>query len=177
MIDATTLYGIAWKDVDTWQNKRRLESPLPTEVYDDFWIRVERVDPYNYPQPTERSGKWMIYAHISELDQVWITIRTAVVGGLLGSSAKVGTMRSNPNAVRPDHKVICIYTFDSDDKDDVLRILTSLREDLGIMHKAFYKEDNATYSGSYSFNTKGPVSKYWADYGETSLRIPKGRKE
>jgi len=150
-------------------------SPLPTQVYDDYWIRVERVDPYNYPQPTERNGKWMIYAHINEVDQVWITISSAVIGGLVGSSAKVATMKPNPNATKPEHKVICIYTYDSEDRDDVVRILTSLREDLGILHKAFYKEDNATRSRIYSFNTKGPVSKYWADYGEIALRIPKGR--
>jgi hypothetical protein len=95
---------------------------------------------------------------------------------LLGSGAKVATMKPNPNAVKPDSKVICIYTSDSEDTDDVLRILKALREDLGLMHKAFYKEDNATLSGNYSFNTKGPVSKYWADHGETSLHIPKGRQ-
>jgi Domain of unknown function (DUF1917) len=149
--------------------------PLPTEMDSDYWIWAERVDTYNYPQPTERCGKWMIYAHDSEVDQVWMTIRDAVVGGLLGSSAKVATMKPSPNAVKPDHKVICIYTYDSEDKDDVVRILTSLREDLGVLHKAFYKEDNVTRSGNYSFNTKVPVSKYWADYGEITLRIPKGR--
>ena len=117
----------------------------------------------------------MIYAHLSEVDQVWLTISSAIIGGLLGSAAKVSTMKPNPNAVKPDSKVICIYTYDSEDRDDVLRILASLREDLGILHKAFYKEDNATRSGNYSFNTKGPVSKYWADYGEIALRIPKGR--
>ena len=83
---------------------------LPTEVYDDYWIWAERVDPYNYPEPTERSGKWMIYAHDNEVDRVWITIRDAVVGGLLGSSAKVATMKPSPIAVKADHKVICIYT-------------------------------------------------------------------
>src|SRR5258708_1037982 len=157
--------------------QKKTTPPLPTEVYDDYWIRTERVDTYNYPQPTERCGKWMIYAHVSEVDHVWTTIRSAVIGGLLGSSAKVATMKPNPNAIKPDEKVICIYTYDSEDTDDVLRILTSLREDLGILHKAFYKEDNATYSRQYSFNTKGPVSKYWADYGEITLRIPKGRQE
>jgi hypothetical protein len=149
--------------------------PLPTEVYDEYYIWAKRVDPYNYPQPTERSGKWTIYPHVREVDEVWITIRNAVVGGLLGSSAKVATMMPNPHEVHPDEKVICIFTYDSEDREDVLRILRSLREDLGILHKAFYKEDNAARARNYSFNTKGPVSKYWADYGEITLRIPKGR--
>ena len=149
--------------------------PLPTEVYDDFYIKAQRADPYNYPQPTERSGKWMIYPHVSEVDQVWITIRNAVVGGLLGSSAKVATMKPNPIEVHPDEKAICVYTYDSEDREDVLRILRSLREDLGILHKAMYKLDRDTRAGKYSFNSKRPVSKYWADYGEIALRVPKGR--
>jgi site-specific recombinase XerD len=160
---------------DYLEEQKDTAPPLPTQVYDDYWIWAERVDPDNYPQDTERCGKWMIWAHVNEVDQVWITIRDAVMGGLLGSSAKVATMMPSPIEVRRDHKVICIYTYDSEDRDDVLRILTSLREDLGILHKAFYKEDNVTLSMNYSFNTKGPVSKYWADYGEIALRIPKGR--
>jgi hypothetical protein len=155
--------------------RKQTDPLLPTEVYDEFWIRAERRDKKSYPKPTERCGKWMIYAHTSEVDQVWATVRDAVRRVLLGSSAKVATMKPNRNAVRPDEKVICIYTYDSEDTADVLRILKALREELGLMHKAFYKEDEATLSGQYSFNTKGPVSKYWADYGETSLRIPKGR--
>lgn len=117
--------------------------PLPTEVYHDYWIWAERVDPYNYPQPTERRGKWMIFAHISEVDEVWITIRNAVVGGLLGSSAKVATMMPNPHTVNPDHKVICIYTYDSEDLEDVKRVLVGMRE-IGIKHEAWYKEDRVT---------------------------------
>jgi Domain of unknown function (DUF1917) len=156
--------------------QKHSDPPLPTEVYDTNWIWAERRDEQNYPEPTDRCGKCMIYAHVNEVNQVWTTVRDAVVGGLLGSGAKVATMKPNPNAVKPDSKVICIYTSDSEDTDDVLRILKALREDLGLMHKAFYKEDNATLSGNYSFNTKGPVSKYWADHGETSLHIPKGRQ-
>jgi hypothetical protein len=155
--------------------RKNTAPPLPTEVYGDYWIRAECVDTYNYPQPTERRGKWMIYAHVSEVDQVWITIRNAVVGGLLGSSAKVATMVYNPLEVKPGYKVICMYTYDAEDTEDVLRVLTSLREDLGILHQAFYKLDNVTRAGHYSFNSKGPVTKYWADYGEIALRIPKGR--
>lgn len=155
------------------QQKRAFR--LPTEVFDEYWIHAKRSDPYDYPAPTERCGKWMIYAHLNEVDQVWSIIRDAVVAGLLGSSAKVATMKSNSNAVDPDTKVICIYTYDSEDQADVVRILTALREELLIAHKAFYKEDNATDAGRYSFNTRGPVSKYWANYGETQLRIPKGR--
>jgi hypothetical protein len=155
--------------------QKNTAQPLPTEEYDDYWISVWCRDPSRYPVPTERCGKWMIYAHISEVNQIWATIRDAVEAGLLGSSAKVATMRPNPHAKRPEHKVICIYTYDSDDKDDVLRILAELRQELGISHKAFYKEDNETRSGNYSFNSTSPVSKYWADHRELALRILKGR--
>jgi len=156
--------------------RKNTAPPLPTKVGEVPWIRARRIDTYNYPQPTERSGKWTIYPHVREVDEVWITIRNAVVGGLLGSSAKVATMMPNPHEVHPDEKAICIYTYDAEDREDVLRILTSLREDLGILHKAFYKEDRVTRAGHYSFNTQGPVSTYWADYGELVLRTPKGRQ-
>ena len=76
--------------------QKNTAQPLPAEVYDDYWISVRRRDPFTYPAATERCGKWMIYAHISEVNQIWATIRDAVEAGLLGSSAKVATMRPNP---------------------------------------------------------------------------------
>ncbi len=149
--------------------KRKNHAPLlPTEVYDDYYIRVKRVDEYNYPQPTERCGKWLIYAHISEVDHVWVTIRDAVVGGLLGSSAKVATMMYNPREVRPGYKVICVYTYDSDDLEDLKRVLVGMRE-IGINQEAWYKEDRTTRAGQYSSNSKGPVTKYRAPENSTEF--------
>lgn len=153
---------------------RDILTNMPTRNDSEFWICIERsVD--DYPKRTERSGKWMVFPHVSDVDRVWSIIARAVFDGQLGSSAKVATMKGNPNAIKEDEKVICIYTYDSEDRVDVLRVLKELRG-LGIDNKAFYKEDATTRSHQYSFNTSKPVTKYWAGYGETELLIPKGRK-
>lgn len=156
---------------DTEENKYL----LPTQEYRDYWIRAINAS-LPYPESTERCGKWMIFIPVANIDEVWVKIRQAVAEGKLGRSAKVATMRMNPNAVREGHKVICVYTYDSEDIADVTRILKALRE-LGIHDKMFYKEDEATLSGQYSFNSSGSsVSKYWVGENETALLVPKSRK-
>jgi hypothetical protein len=49
----------------------------------------------------------------------------------LGSSAKVATMKPNPNAAANDTRLICVYTYDLDDERDCLRVRQALRE-LGV---------------------------------------------
>ena len=49
---------------------------------------------------------------MAEIDEWWSRIKAATENGLLGCSAKVATMRENPNAVSRDTKVICVYTYD-----------------------------------------------------------------
>jgi Basophilic leukemia-expressed protein Bles03 len=148
---------------------RDIPSHMPTGNDSEYWIDIKR-SVGDYPERTERSGKWMVFPHVSDVDRVWSIIARATFDGQLGSSAKVATMKYNPNAIKRDEKVICIYTYDSEDRDDVLRVLKELRR-LGIYNKASYKEDKATRSHQYSFNTSKQVSKYRAGYGETELLI------
>jgi hypothetical protein len=142
---------------------------LPSKTYDRFWLFARRFPGTPvYPEATERCGKWMLFIPIARIDDVWFTIGKAVEDKKLGSSAKVATMKPNPNTVKPDEKVICIYTYDSEDREDVERVLVSLRN-LGIRDRAFYKEDAVTIAGEYSRNSGRPVSKYWAKEGSTIL--------
>ena len=61
-------------------------------------------------------GKWLIFKHISCIDQVWETTSQAVVSGELGATAaKVST---NPNYSDPNIKVICVYTT-AENSDEV----------------------------------------------------------
>ena len=72
---------------------------------------------YNAKGPT--LGKWLIFKHISCIDQVWETINQTVVSGELGATAnKVSTMKVNPNSSDPNIKVICVYTT-AEDRDEV----------------------------------------------------------
>lgn len=134
----------------------------PTKVFVSPWIRAERYwYAPAYPKPTERCGKWMVHIPIDHVDAVWSIVRDAMVIGELGRAAKVATMAENPRTIYEDKRLICIFTYDSDDLEDVKRVLVRIRE-LGINQESQYKEDRATRAGQYSSNSKGPVTKYFA---------------
>ena len=68
---------------------------------------------------------------------------------MLGSSAKVATMKPILNAASDHTKVICVYTYDVPDEQDCTRVRAALR-DLGVTWKVPYKTDADTYAGRYS---------------------------
>ncbi|MHB8146043.1 MAG: putative phosphothreonine lyase domain-containing protein [Vulcanimicrobiaceae bacterium] len=75
----------------------------------------------------------------------------ATKDSLLGSSAKVATMKPNPNAASHLTRLICVYTYDVDDEGDCLRVRQVLR-DLRVTWKIPYKADADTHAGRYSRN-------------------------
>lgn len=121
----------------------------PSEVVDDYWIYSERRDRDSYPQHGGRGGKWMLFIKNADIDAWWLKIKAATETGLLGGSAKVATMKPNPNAASPDTKVICVYTYDVEDELDCTRVRQALR-DLGVTWKIPYKTDADTYAGKYA---------------------------
>jgi hypothetical protein len=129
----------------------------PSQVTDAFWLFAER-KVGEYPAHTERGGKWLVFLPPSQIDEVWAKVKDATERGLLGGSAKVATARPNPNATNPN-KVICVYTYDCTDKEDVRRVRDVLRE-LGVVAKIPYKADNETRAGSYANRGKRGISKY-----------------
>ena len=114
-----------------------LANRRPTEVTETFWIRASR-NHGSYPKPTERSGKWLLFVPVEKVDEAWAVIKRETETGKLGPSSKVATMRPNANARDPRTKVICVYTYDSDDRADVGRVRQALRE-LGFTKKISYK--------------------------------------
>ncbi|HEY5257326.1 MAG TPA: putative phosphothreonine lyase domain-containing protein [Candidatus Baltobacteraceae bacterium] len=131
---------------------------LPSKTFDEYWIYAERRGPRSYPEHTERGGKWMLFIKTSEVDAWWVKIRDATLSGLLGSSAKVATMKQNPNARNADTRVICVYTHDVEDEEDCSRVRQTLR-DLGITWKIPYKTDADTYAGKYANRGHVRISK------------------
>ncbi|XP_031568577.1 uncharacterized protein LOC116303216 isoform X1 [Actinia tenebrosa] len=99
---------------------------------------------YNYT-----SGKWMIFASSKHIDDIWFTIAKAVVAGKLGMTTKVSTK----NPPKKSH-VICVYTENFTNKDDVRRVEKGLR-DLGFYGKMSYKADIYTILGIYVNNDFG----------------------
>jgi hypothetical protein len=130
---------------------------FPSINIDDFLVRAQR-SAGNYPEGTERNGKWMIFPPTSDVDEHWARILRALDAGVLGDSAKVATARENPNAIRASEKLICVYTYDADDYADVSRVRQALRA-IGYTRKLPYKMDSATLAGQYS-RDGGRVSRY-----------------
>ena len=97
---------------------------------------------------------------VAQIDEVWDKVRVATEHGLLGGSSKVATAKPNSNAKNAAVRVICVYTYDWTDRDDVMRVREQLRE-LGFRSKISYKADSETIAGNYSGTTKGRVSQYY----------------
>ena len=133
--------------------------PRPSQVKHEYWLYANRKRG-DYPKATVNSGKWLIFAPISQIDEVWTRIKHATEDGRLGDSAKVATAKPNPNASDPVMKVICVYTYDWTDEADVRRVRQELRA-LGITSKIPYKADSDTNAGRYSNRSHKRISKYY----------------
>jgi hypothetical protein len=135
------------------------DNERPSTYTENFWLVAFR-EVGTYPDHTERCGKWLVFVPVDRVDEAWRTIKTAVEAGKLGEMAKVATAKPNPNAQNPNMKVICVYTYDCDDRQDVFRIRQALR-DLGFTGKMPYKTDDATYKGLYAVKGNTRISLYY----------------
>ncbi len=131
----------------------------PSKVTDDYWIEARR-KVADYPEYTDRGGKWLVFRSMDQLDEVWGHIRQAVEEGRLGNAAKVSTARPNPNGNGADRGIICVYSYDWTDEQDVKRIREELRA-LGITGKIPYKSDDDTLEGKYANRGNRRISKYY----------------
>ena len=131
----------------------------PSQVLDEYWLAAISKTRGHIP-PTGRTGKWLLFVPFSEVDEVWYRIRQATESGLLGEASKVSTARPNPNAKDASMKVVCIYTHDHEDEEDVMRVREELRR-LGFKDKIPYKTDEATISGKYQVRGDRRISKYY----------------
>lgn len=73
------------------------------------------------------SGKWMFFPAAEDLPRFWRLIATATAEGKLGPTSKVGTYDPAEKCT-----VICVYTYDFSDTEDVIRVLHEL-SDLGLL--------------------------------------------
>jgi Domain of unknown function (DUF1917) len=94
-------------------------------------------------------GKWMLFPLPHDVDAVWKQIAQGTLEGRLGCAAKVAT--DDGNDAKPE-RLICIYTEDFSDKDDIMRVLRELKR-LGLVREGqdkfkgviYYKCDAYTY--------------------------------
>jgi len=112
---------------------------LPSQEKEDYWIYALN-ETGNYTLKRGDSGKWLLFEDRTTIDAVWNIIKEGTRQGLFGNTAKVSTARPNKNASNQEQAVICIYSADFDDQEDVKRIEENIRS-LGIEHKLVYKLD------------------------------------
>lgn len=130
----------------------------PSVVTNVYWLVAMRKKG-EYPQPTENTGKWLVFVNEKDVDEIWAKIKTATEEGKLGLGAKVATAKPSPLG-KSGKRVICVYTYDWTDENDVKRVRENLRN-LGITNKIPYKSDEDTLSGKYRATGHTKISKYY----------------
>lgn len=100
-------------------------------------------------------GKWMLFPEVDRVNEVWGAVAMAMEKGELGEAAKVATDDGSGSG---HARLICVYTSDFDDKQDVKRVLSKL-VDLGLVGKGsrsiYYKSDAYTHLEIDSKNDYG----------------------
>ena len=137
-----------------------MTSVLPARMKSDYWVHAAHPNPPN--DWTDRSGKWLIFVPFNRLDEKWaIIIAKETELGRLGIAAKAATAKPNALSKNKWVKVICVYTYDSADRHDVMRVRDHLRT-LGFVKKLSYKTDQATSEGRYRTQSDtAPISLYY----------------
>src|SRR6266571_5221339 len=144
----------------------------PSAVTDDYWVRAYAPTAHSLTKAADEFvGKWLVFVYVQDLDKTWAAIREATTRGKIGIEAKSATAWENPLATNSRVKIICVYTRDYRDQDDLRRVLAGLRE-LGIMQRLNYKTDDATLSGEYGSG----VSLYTSDPDSMEFHTPKSRR-
>lgn len=129
-------------------SKAPVQIPSTTTRMDWLWATRARGD------EGDRSGKWMIFAPVADVDHAWLMIATAVRkgGSLYGlaDQAKVATKRNSGRT-----HLVCIYTSDFNDVPTIAKCLYELRR-LGFKQRLFYKTDQQTLAGVYAGGKSRP---------------------
>ena len=113
----------------------------PSEVHDRPWLYAVHDQSFS---SSDKSGKWLVFFSPEYVDDWWSRVTAATLAGDLGPVSKVSTMY--PTNYDKRRKVICAYTVDADDMEDVMRVRDALRE-LGVTWPISYKEDAMSAAG------------------------------
>ncbi|CAD0107738.1 unnamed protein product [Aureobasidium uvarum] len=122
------------------------------------------------------NGKWMLFPKPEDVNRVWGLVAQAVVDGRLGDTAKVAPADPPDPFVQEKQSshLICVYTRDFSDLDDVRRVLEELVE-LGLAPRnaadgaIYYKADAYTYLNIDSSNSYGLKASLYSSKDVVSL--------
>ena len=126
----------------------------PSKVQDSFWIWYCIRAKYLADLIL---GKWLVFKHYDEIDDVWEKIRTAIARDELQGcvNAKCSTMRYNPTLEGPGPSttsVICVYTKEHNMDDIGFKLIEIVKQDIK------YKTDDDTRKFKYTYAGSGRVT-------------------
>lgn len=131
--------------------EKGLKMRNPSITYDTMWLYAAQPDLKEF-QSNETTGKWCIFRHEDEIDDLWNKIAILASKGeilLAKCSTALNTTFYNIHAKREDRThIICVYTNDWSDKDDLLKVRKVLRS-IGVAEEIGYKRDIDTRAGKY----------------------------
>jgi hypothetical protein len=89
------------------------------------------------------SGKWLLFPDRKNVDEIWEKVKILIAANRLGNIAKVSKGETG------NEYVLCVYTHNFEDVQDVFRVLVTLRRNR--LQNTFmnYKTDEATLQGVY----------------------------
>lgn len=122
------------------------KSDKPSEDLSCSW-HYKKSPSYNDFASTDAAGKWCIFVSPAEVDEAWSKIGDAIQNDLLMCAKVSAALRS----MSRDGHVICVYTRDWADRQDLMRAREVLRS-LGFVKELGYKRDIDTRSGKYGLD-------------------------
>ncbi len=159
------VYAYSKSNKDSFNFKEEIISIVPLNEKDPLKYAVLREGkfvflPPDYKPAVEKGGKWLLFVHVKDVDDIWDKISKATKEGKLGPASKVSIETSSLFSTNPMTRVICVYTSDWKDENDVKRVREELRN-LGILNKIPYKTDEDTVQGKYNVKGDTHISKYY----------------
>jgi hypothetical protein len=132
---------------------------FPSKIKSKLWVYANNGN-ISYPPSTVRNGKWCLFVNNKDHDEWWGKIRNRFLNGRLGDQIKTSTGIRLSKKPYKNKAVIIVYTYDYEDKEDVMRIRNELRE-IGVTWKISYKSDKSTNAGKYYSKCGDRVSIYY----------------
>lgn len=103
---------------------KSVDTGNPSEVTHAAFIEASYKGKKKMKADSERVGKWLFFMAEKFIDNTWQNVSKAVEEGKLWKAAKTSTAWRSKGGVY----VVCVYTYDCEDEDDVMRIRAYLRE-------------------------------------------------
>jgi hypothetical protein len=144
-----TILKISKKGIHMLDILEIMNSPEPSLNIRENWLSSYVKN--EYKTHTSNGGKWLIFCDRKDINKTWKKVKKLLENNKLGNIAKVSTAKDSSlkSKEKPTQHVICVYTYDFDDFDDIKRINTNLKKGLGLKWVIPYKKDIDTINGVY----------------------------